>query len=37
MSKRHRMPQRKSEKHFSRNARVHPKNVAAPLRGGIRL
>lgn len=37
MAKRHRIPQRKSERNFSRNAGVHPKNNGTPLRGGTRL
>lgn len=37
--KRHRIPQRKSERMFTRTAqKVHPKNtVIGPMRGGIRL
>jgi len=39
MSKRHKMPQRGSQKLFTRTAKhSHPRNtVAAPMRGGIRL
>lgn len=38
MAKRHKMPQRQSQKNFSRNARPHGKNMlGAPMRGGIRL
>lgn len=39
MSKRHKMPQGQSRKHFTRHAmRAHPKNMQAnPMRGGIRL
>jgi hypothetical protein len=36
--KRRSMPNKSSQKHFSRNARPHPKNMAGtPMRGGIRL
>jgi hypothetical protein len=36
--KRRSMPNKSSQKHFTRNARPHPKNLMAnPLRGGIRL
>jgi len=39
MAKRHKMPQRGSQRHFTKHAmRAHPKNtVANPMRGGIRL
>lgn len=39
MAKRHKMPQGKSQRHFTRHAmRAHPKNTTAgPMRGGIRL
>lgn len=38
MAKRHRIPQRQSERSFSRNSRPHPKNMlGTPMRGGIRL
>lgn len=39
MAKRSKMPQRQSQKHFTRHAmKAHPKNMAAnPMRGGIRL
>lgn len=35
---RKRMTRRRSRKNFSRNARVHPKNVRLnPMRGGYRI
>lgn len=39
MSKRHKMGNAQSQRHFTRHAqRVHPKNVPRlPMRGGIRL
>lgn len=38
MAKRYKMPQRKSERDFSRKSNPHPKNMlGTPMRGGIRL
>jgi hypothetical protein len=39
MAKRHKLPQKQSQKHFTKHAmRAHPKNmVGNPMRGGIRL
>lgn len=40
MAKRHKMPTKTSQRHFTKHAmRVHPKNTptALPMRGGIRL
>lgn len=38
MSKRHRIPQKQSQRNFTRNARPHGKNMlGTPMRGGIRL
>lgn len=39
MAKRHKIPNRASQKHFTKHAqRVHRKNVPhLPMRGGIRL
>lgn len=39
MSKRHRIPQRQSQRHFTRHAsHPHPRNMpATPMRGGYRL
>lgn len=39
MHKRHKIPQKASQRHFTKHAqRVHPKNVPRlPMRGGIRL
>lgn len=39
MAKRYKMGNQQSQRHFSRNARPHPKNVprGLPMRGGIRL
>lgn len=39
MAKRQKMPNRQSQKHFTRHAmKAHPKNmVQNPMRGGIRL
>jgi len=38
MAKRHKIPNKASQRHFTRNARPHGKNMlGAPMRGGIRL
>lgn len=38
MAKRHKMPAKASQKLFTRTAqKVHGKNLAMPMRGGIRL
>jgi len=37
MARRHKMGRRSSRKDFSRKSGVHPKNLAMPMRGGIRL
>lgn len=38
MAKRHRIPNKSSQRSFSRNARAHGKNLMGnPMRGGIRL
>lgn len=37
MGKRSRMSRGGSKRNFRRNAGTHKKNIAAPMRGGIRL
>lgn len=38
MAKRHRIPNKSSQRQFTRHARTHGKNLmAGPMRGGIRL
>lgn len=38
MAKRHRMPNKSSQRQFTRHARSHGKNyMGTPMRGGIRL
>lgn len=38
MAKRHKIPQKASQKNFTRQSRAHGKNfLGAPMRGGIRL
>lgn len=38
MAKRHKIPNRQSQRSFSRHARPHIKNMlGTPMRGGIRL
>lgn len=40
MAKRHKIPNRSSQNHFTRHSKSHPKNhppLGTPMRGGIRL